>query len=203
MMWNLKGASVPMYALLYVVTVLTTGCEDSAEDVSEANVAKQNEPDWKSSYEQMLQFKRDRMIELSKISPTYPRPEHDPSLVATSYEGKIAIRNLTNGDMLVSHSGDNERMIVTFAFRLDSGELVSFYKVHLAPGYPDKIDFVPYRIFAITHNASPSPEAMVARERMSPAIFARYLASDPDFVRDESKRFLVIDAPLEPGETLL
>lgn len=125
-MSKLKGTSVPIYALLSVFTVLATGCENSAEDVSEANVAQQNEPDWKASYEQMLQFKRDRMIELSKVSPTYPRPMRDPNFVATTYEGKIAVRNSTNGDMLVSHSGDNERMIVTFAFRLDSGELVSF-----------------------------------------------------------------------------
>lgn len=203
MMWKLKGASVPMYALLYVVTVLTTGCEDSAEDVSEANVAKQNEPDWKASYEQMLQFKRDRMIELSKISPTYPRPQRDSNVIVTPHEDNIALKNTVNGDLLVRHSADEERKIITFAFRLASGEFVSFYKVHIAIGYPDKIEFIPYRIFEITHNASPSPEAMAARERMSPAIFARYLASDPGFVRDESKRFLVIDAPLEPGETLL
>lgn len=201
-MWKAQGIRVPSCALLYVVAVFLTGCGNRSEAINETDVAKQNEPDWNASYEQMLQFKRDRMIELAKISPTYPRPEHDPSLVAASYDGKIAVRNSTNGDMLVSHSSDNERMIVTFAFRLASGELVSFYKVHLAPGYPDKIDFVPYRIFAITYNASPSSEAMAARKRMSPAIFAQYLASDPDFARDESKKFLVIDAPLEPGETL-
>ena len=191
------------------LSLLIISCNGKQDAGQESDSGTDYEPLWKADYEKMLQAKRDRMIELANNSPTYPRPQHDPSLVATTYrnEGpnevdRIAVKNTENGDVLVTHSADDERMTIVYAFRLHSGELVSFYHVQFAPGYPEEIDFVPYRLFAITHNATPTPDALAARERVSPEFFARYLASSSGFVEKPDKKFLVIDAPLEKSEAL-
>lgn len=165
-------------------------------------MAKQDKPHWEVSYEKTQDAKRERILRLVRSSPSYPRPPRDPSLVPTSVNGKIAVRNAANGDTLAGHSNSYELEALTFAFRIKSGELVSFYRIQLVSGYPEKLDFVPYRIFAITHNASPTVEGLAARARMSPEIFARYLASSADYVDDPAKKFVVIDAPLEIDETL-
>lgn len=203
MKWEPESGKQCIYAMLCGLFLFTTGCGNSEDDKSEADVTERPDLEWQASYERLQKCKRDRITELAKTSPTYPRPAHDLGLVPTSYEGRIAVMNTTNGDILAGQTSDRESKTLVYAFRLSTGELISFYHVQLVSGYPDKIDFVPYRIFNITHNISPSSEALKARSRMSPEIFARYLASSADYVDDPAKKFVVIYAPLEADEALV
>ena len=161
------------------------------------------EPPWKQRYEDQQRFKRNHAVELVKTSPTYPRPDRDPAIEMTSYDGKVAYRDVNTGDVLVAHSAENERRLIDYAFRTASGELVSFLKVQIISGSPDQIDFVPYRLYAITDNQTPSEEAIEARERISPTRFAQFLASDRWYLEHPDQNFIVIHAPLEEGERLL
>lgn len=192
-----------MAALLGGAALTLAGCGDFGGADQEDGMARRGEGSSKRIYEDQQRFKRERAIALAKTSPTYPRPERDPAIRMTDYDGKIAYLDEKTGDILVAHSAENERRLIDYAFRTASGELVAFFKVQIISGSPEQIDFVPYRLYAITENQNPSEEALDVRKRISPARFAQFLASDRWYIEHPEREFIVIEAPLEAGERLL
>jgi hypothetical protein len=192
-MGELRTISPLAWAAACAILALASGCGSEAEIAGEKEVGRQTEAGREDYHEKKQQAKRERMIKLAKTAPTYPRPDHDPTLVPSSYEGSIAVTNTLNGDILAIEPSSRANQKLTYAFRLKSGELVSYYFVEVAGGYPEEIDFIPFRIYGISHNKLASAASVAARNRMSPEIFARYLASRTEYARDKSKHFIVID----------
>ena len=185
--------------LVPCVALALLGCGDASQ---EAGMNKE-QPWWQDSYDRLQEAKRQQILELMKTHPYYRRPPQDPSIHMTGIEGKVALVDEITGDRLIIYSSHRDENVILYRFETESGEFISFFKAQVIYGYPDKIDFVPYRLFEITENANPSPKAIEARKRISPERFAQFLASDRQYTDEPEVQFIVIHAPLEPGEVLL
>jgi hypothetical protein len=187
-------------------TLSMTGCGKTpgqgAREAESARMGSQDKPWWHDMVEQQQANARASTTKLIETSRTYRRPATNPDIYSTGKGNRIAMVDRTTGDYLLSSGGDNENLVVSFDYMTKDDKLVCTFKTQWAGGFRMKWQVMPIRVFAIIETNQQTDEVHAARQRISIAKFAEFMAASPDFSNNPERDFVVIDAPREPGEQL-
>lgn len=190
--------------LLTGAVLLMTGCgrDGRQSEAEKAGMGRQEKPWWHDMYEEEKAKARRRIAELIETSPTYPRPPADPDLYWSGKGNKIIVVDRKTGDYLLYAGASKEGELSAFDFTTKHDEFVVEFKTQMSGGFGMKWDRYPIRVYGIVEANNQTPEVREARKRMSMARFAQFIAALPTFSRHPEQDFVVIDAPLRPGERM-